>query len=282
MISARPAPDSRTRRPLPVHRISFARSPGARSLALGGLAVVLLYVVAYPLHGVHWAAGWDAPFYVVWARRAQAFGLSASNTGTRPGTVGLVATLSSLSGISAAGLAAALGPALAASCGLGLAAFAELSLPAARHRAPLVTLLTGGFLSYMVLGYLATLVFLTALVCALACLVATARGRTARRAGFAASLLLAVAVLAHPALGPLALVLMAAAGMAPPLWRDGQRSRIRTAHWAWVGRVVLIVAGAGAVAVVGLLLVRAAPGPVLDRARDGALRRLGLPGPVTK
>ena len=282
MISARPAPDSRTRRPLPVHRISFARSPGARSLALGGLAVVLLYVVAYPWHGVHWAAGSDAPFYVVWARRAQAFGLSASNTGTRPGTVGLVATLSSLSGISAAGVAAALGPTLAACCGLGFAAFAELSLPAARHRALLVTLLVGGFLSYMVLGYLATLVFLTALVCALACLVATARGRTARRAGFAASLLLAVAVLAHPALGPLALVLMAAAGMAPPLWRDGQRSRIRTAHWAWVGRVVLIVAGAGAVAVVGLLLVRAAPGPVLDRARDGALRRLGLPGPVTK
>src|SRR5205823_6342672 len=95
-------------------------------------------------------------------------------------------------------------------------------------------------------------------------------------------LLLAVAVLAHPALGPLALVLMAAAGLAPPLWRDGQRSRIRTAHRAWVGRVVLIVAGAGAVAVVGLLLARAAPGPVLDRARDGALRRLGLPGLVTK
>ena len=94
MISARPAPDSRTRLPLPVDRISSARSPGARPLLLSGLAVVLLYVVVYPLHGVHWAAGWDAPFYVVWARRAQAFGLSASNTGTRPGTVGLVASLS--------------------------------------------------------------------------------------------------------------------------------------------------------------------------------------------
>jgi hypothetical protein len=282
MISARPAPDSRTRLALPVDRISSARSPDARPLLLGGLAVVLLYVVVYPLHGVHWAAGWDAPSYVVWARRAQAFGLSASNTGTRPGTVGLVATLSSLSGISAAGLAAALGPTLAACCGLGFAAFAELSLPAARHRAPLVTLLAGGFLSYMVLGYLATLVFLTALACALACLVAVARGRTGRRAGFAASILLAVAVLAHPALGPLALVLMAAAGLGPSLWRGGQRSRIRTAHWAWVRRVALIVAGAGVVAVVGLLLARAAPGPVLDRARDGALRRLGLPGLVTK
>src|SRR5205814_3299769 len=65
----------------------------ATALAAIAVVVLALYLWAYPLHGLHEAVGFDAPVYVWWARRAGAIGLSASNTGSRPATVALIAGL---------------------------------------------------------------------------------------------------------------------------------------------------------------------------------------------
>src|SRR5215831_192044 len=99
------------------------------AVAVGGV-LVLAYTIVYPLFGLHVAIGSDVPVYAWWARVGGALGMGPLGTGIRPGSIGLVATLSRVTAMPAVGVVAALIPALAAATGLAVGAVSELSLGA--------------------------------------------------------------------------------------------------------------------------------------------------------
>src|SRR2546425_260941 len=86
-----------------------------------GIAVVVAFVLIYPARGYRIPLGSDTPVYVWWARLAGTVGLGSFQTGTRPGIVGLLATLAHLTGRPVASAAEALTPALAAALALAAA-----------------------------------------------------------------------------------------------------------------------------------------------------------------
>ena len=91
-----------------------------------GAGILAFYVVVYPLHGYRVSIGSDTPVYVWWARLAGAVGMGTLQTGSRPAITGLLATLSTVTGQQAAGVAGALPAVLAAALALAAAAFARL------------------------------------------------------------------------------------------------------------------------------------------------------------
>src|SRR4029453_7150671 len=98
------------------------------ALILSGLlsiALVLFYAVLFPIEGIRVPAWSDAQTYIWWVRRAAVLGLSAFGTGTRPVTVSLIATLSTLVHVPAEAIVEVIGIVLAAALGLAAAALSE-------------------------------------------------------------------------------------------------------------------------------------------------------------
>src|SRR5947208_16711373 len=124
----------------------------------------------YPIRGIHWAIGWDTSNYVWWARRGQEVGLAGPNTGSRPATVGLLASISSIMRLPVAVVAAAFGPVIAASCGLAVAGFMERALQRNRVRGPLAAGLAAGFPSPLISACLWTPTFFALFLWGGACL----------------------------------------------------------------------------------------------------------------
>src|SRR5436189_76849 len=186
------------------------------------------------------------------ARVGGALGMGPLGTGGRPGSIGLVATLSRVTAAPAAGVVAAAIPALAAATGLATGAVSELALGADRLRFLLVAAFAGSYLTLLADGYLSTFAFLAVFVAALACMVssliatdAPADGASpgARRAAApvaCAGALILAAGLAHPLLlgvagavvagGIVAILPIAARALrrGTPIWSTGA-ARVGTA-----------------------------------------------------
>ncbi len=244
-------------------------------------------MIVYPLFGLHVTIGSDAPVYAWWARVGGALGMGPLGTGTRPGSVGLVATLSRVTTAPAAGVVAAAIPALAAATGLAAGAVSELALGADRPRFLLVAVFAGSYLTLLADGYLSTFAFLTAFVAALACMAssltttdASADGAApdARRANApvvcAAALILA-AGLAHPLL--LGLAGAVVAGGIVALLPIAARALRRGAPLRSTGAARVGAGGlAGAILVPGgLALSGGFAGSAVVTSRDAILRNAG-------
>jgi hypothetical protein len=249
-----------------------------------GAALLAFFVSLYPLAGEGLPLGSDAPVYVWWTRYAAAEGLQALGPGGRAGTVGLVATLAGVTGISAAASTAAIGAVLAATVGLSAGALVAASLGHDRRRFVLAVLFTGTFLSVLVAGYLSTLAFGMFLVATLAVLASDLRrgeaeGPNARSTPLAVGLF-AAAGLCHPLFLLLGWVVLAGCVVALlPAWR-----RDATAGIPWTRRGLTRISGAalggGLVTIATLPLMFGAVG--LETSRDAVLRRLGLGDRVTE
>jgi hypothetical protein len=258
--------------------------PIALTLVLG-VALLLFYVVVYPLFGLHVTIGSDSPVYTWWARVGGALGMGPVGSGARPGSVGLVATLAGVTPAPAAGVVAGLIPALAVATGLAAGALADLALGPDRARFCLVGAFVGAYLSLLTDGYLSTLAFTAAFVAALACMTAALLGTGASpRAqnethfvqALAAGALMLSAGLAHPlflllaggvvAAGVLAVLPAAirAAKDGTPLWRSGA-ARIAAAALAGI-----------ALTPAGLLICGGFDGTTVDTSRDAFVRRAGV------
>jgi hypothetical protein len=251
------------------------------ALILSGLlsiALVLFYAVLFPIEGIRVPAWSDAQTYIWWARRAGALGLSAFGTGTRPATVALVASLSTVVHVSAEAAVEVIGLVLAAALGLAAAALTESVFGPHRRRFVLVAVLTGTFVSQLVTSFFATLAFAAMFVAGLAYLSEGLGSRT--RAVFAMTgVLFGAAALAHPVFGVLeaalltgglGALLLRARGNATRAGKGPGRGDRSWAAWA--------VSGAVAVGVLslGLLMARSGSGPPIDVSADAVLRRLGL------
>ncbi|CAN5172559.1 hypothetical protein BH20ACT24_BH20ACT24_01750 [soil metagenome] len=269
---------------------SEVEGPPARGAKLGALglclavagALLLFFLVLYPIGTFRLALGSDTPVYIWWARYAGAEGLGVLGAAGRPGIVGLMATLSRASGLPVAAVAEAIGAVLAATLGLAAGALVETALGRDRVRFTLAALLSAAFLSVLVAGYFSTLAFGALFLAALALLALTLRARGGWREVVAVALLLGAAGLAHPLFVPLALGVMAGGLVAlAPAWR-----RDRALGLKWTGRGATRVAAAAlgglAVTVVGLPLVGVSAAVTLDTSRDAVLRRLGLGHLVTE
>jgi hypothetical protein len=253
------------------------------------LTVVAFYVVRYPLSGIRVSLGSDTPVYVWWARFSGAEGIGSFRTAGRPASVAAMATLSRVTGASAAAVAAALGPVLAAALGLALAVLVQSAWGRDRTRFVLTGLLASIFLTLMVAGYLSTLAFGALFAGSVACLGeslgrAPGAGRRGGRALVASSVLLGAAGLAHVQFLALAAAALAGAAVALlPAWR---RDRAAGVPFVETSFGTVLIAGAGGVAVAGAGLgatVLGGHSPVqLDTSRDAFLRRTGLSGPLAQ
>jgi hypothetical protein len=258
-------------------RPSGFRGAALRCAVPAGI-VVAASVILYPIHGFRVAIGSDTPVYVWWTRLAGAAGVGGFGTGGRPAVIAAMAALSRLPGLSEAGVAASMAPAMAAAMGLAAAEFvrsASRSPDDGRIRFTLTVLFTGLFLSIMVAGYLSTLAFGTLLVTGLACLAWGLEPGAPRRPVAAAAPLLGLAVLAHLLFGFLAAAVLGgvAVALVPP-WR---RTAAAGGSLADSGFGRTLAAGAGAVAVVAVGFAVSAGGPKApETSRDAVLRRSGL------
>jgi hypothetical protein len=256
---------------------------GVGAVLLVAAALLFAYVVIYPLFGLKVTIGSDTPVYVWWARLGGAVGMGPLGSGTRPGVVGLVATLARVTPAPAAGVVAALLPAFAVTTGLAAGALADVALGPDRVRFVLVASFTGAYLSLLTDGYVSTLGFGAAFVGALACFAAAlpgpgdaARPRPGTGALVAAGGLVAAAGLSHP------LFLVVAAGvlgtglvaMVPGALRQ-HRSGTGFGSLGVVRILVAAVAGVAAVAL-GLLSAGGFAAAPVETSRDAFLRKAGL------
>ena len=239
------------------------------------LFITAFYVLVYPVKSLRVPLGSDTPVYVYWARRAAALGLRSPATGGRPVTVGILASLAATLRIPVAGVASAIGPALAITLALAVAALLDLSVGRSRLLFVVAGLLTGVFVAAMVSGYFATLTFGVLFVAGVAC-IAGNFGRTDRMPTAAAALLVATAGLAHPRFLLLALVVL----IGSIVWLLPGSSRIRPpearATWRPATRVALVGITGAAAAGLSLFGGGWASGVLLDTSRDTVLPRLGL------
>jgi hypothetical protein len=249
-------------------------------LGLLAVAIIVFYVVVYPVRGIEVGLGSDTPVYVWWARRAGALGLSAFQAGPRPGIVAPLAAIADVLRIPIAAVASTIGPVLATSLGFAVAVFVDLSLGRDPLRFVLTAVFTATFLSLLVAGYFSTLAFGLLFVTALGCLVAGAPGSVekehGRRSTVAAFLLFALAVMAHPhfVVFGAAVISGSLVALIPSVQRDRRNgiSLFRTS--AGVTAITFLAgtaAGLGAVAAIGPE-ARAH----VDTSRDAILRRLRL------
>jgi hypothetical protein len=251
-------------------------SGAAESLSVAApiaLAILLFYVVLFPLRGLR-VPGWsDAQTYIWWARRAGTLGLSAFGTGTRPATVALLSSLATLLHVPVEAVVEVIGPVFAASVGLATAAWTESSLGPSRRRFVVCAFLTATFLCLLVTSFYATLAFVAVFVAALAC-VSEGLG-SPRRVPFAAGgVLVGAAALAHPIFVSFG-ALVLAGGLAAVAWTRTARGPSR---WrALDGRWLLVAAIGAAIVSLGLLVARSGTGPTLDTSADTLFRRLDLP-----
>ncbi len=265
----------------PASRFAPLRAPRPRSEllvpGLTSLAIVLFYVVLFPLKGIRVPAWSDAQTYVWWTRRAAFLGLRAYGTGSRPATIATLATLSAVVRLPAVAVVEAIGPVFATAVGLAAAGLSESVLGPNRARFVLVAILCGTFVSELAIGFDATLAFAAMFLAGLACLSEGFGGR--RRSPFvAAAILLGVAALAHPVFGVMeaALLLAGIVGLRRHRRRIRAEDDRRPPQGAGLERRTVEAALLAAVVVaLGLLVARSAPGPPLDTSADAVLRRFG-------
>jgi hypothetical protein len=252
------------------------------ALILSGLlsiALVLFYSVLFPIKGIRIPAWSDAQTYIWWARRAGVLGLAAFGTGTRPVTVGLVSTLSTLVHVPVEGVVEAIGLVLAVAVGLAAGAASESVLGPHRVRFALAAVLTGTFISQLVTSFFATLAFAAMFLAALT-YCSEGLGTRRARAFAAAGVLFGAAALAHPAFVGLEIGLLLGGLVTLAVFRPRGRAdadgegRIG-GDPAWSGWGLAIGIGV-AVTGLGLFLARSGSGPPLDTSADAVLRRLGL------
>lgn len=255
--------------------------PDALLVAGLALAIVIAFAGVASARGFRLPLGSDTPVYVWWARRAQAFGLGAADTGGRPALVGALAALEAVLPAGMSTVAAAVGPVLAAVTGVGTAALVHVALGAHRLRFLLVAAFTASFLSLLVPGYFSTLAFAALFVAALACL---GRSFGAGRWGSvaAAAALGGVAGLSHPIFLAVGAAVLAGgvAALLPALARD--RTDGRPVLGTAAGRTAVAAAGSLAVFGAGLAAVGLPPDATLVTSRDAFLRRVGLGGLVER
>jgi hypothetical protein len=254
------------------------RVPAGRVGVLLGVAaaVFVFYLYLYPLEAFRFpiGLGLDTPVYTWWTRYGGAVGLGAPGIGPRPGILGTLATVQSLTQLPWGALMGAIGPVLALSLGLAAGGLVEIALGPNLMRSALTSLLTAVFLSPLVPGYFATLFFGTCFVAGLALIV-----EGLDRAGWfplAASVgLLGAAGLGHPVflLFGSAVILGGAVALIPSS-RRARAAGVPLLRTPAV-RSGLPVLGAAAVAAGGLAAVGVGLSPGLDTSRDAFLRRLG-------
>jgi hypothetical protein len=262
-----------------------AGTPGAlaeqggrrRRSAAVALFVVLFYVLQYPIRGFHIALGSDTPVYVWWSRRTGVAGMRSLLAGGRPGVVGVMAALSDLTRVSAAGMATVMAPVLAAALALAMGSFADLGLGRDRDRFLVVSVFTGAFVSLLAAGYFATLAFAAMFVAGLALLCLAGRdgaGRWAVVAG--AALLFTAAGMAQPlfiGLGGI-LVLGGLVALFPATVRQHRAGVSWTESAA--ARVTLAMGAGMALTAWGVVALGPNPRVPIDTSRDAILRRVGL------
>jgi hypothetical protein len=209
---------------------------------LAVLGTMLLRVFAWPTlrHQYPFPIGPDMPVYLWWTRVVEWGGPALASE--RPGAPALIGTIS---GVLDLGLVAGLGGlqyALGPAIGLAAAALARgrgRSLPRGGWLAAGV--LCGAWATFLAGGYVSNLVFVAAFLAA-----AAALARRTRRGTAAAALVLGGGALTHPGFFALGAIVLAGAA-AWAAWHEGR--------FAWntdAGRVVVALAGAGAIALLGL------------------------------
>jgi len=242
---------------------------------MAALGILAFYVAVYPIKGYRSGIGFDLPVYTWWARRAAAVGLSASYTGSRPGTVGSLAALGSVTHMPTAAVAEVLGPVIGAALALAVAAVGRQLLSADRPTMIAIALVTGGFLSLLVRGYLSTLTFGALLVAAVSAL-GMSIGTGGRGSLVAGAVTIGAAGLAHPVFLVLGAVLILGGLVA--IAPDARRRRADGDPWIRVPllRVAVAVLGGTGLTLVGLAVARAGPSAGPDTSLDAVIRRLRL------
>jgi hypothetical protein len=259
--------------------VTRARTAGL----VGGAALLVLafYVLVYPFHGYHVALGSDTPVYIWWTRYAGASGLGDFGTGPRSGLIAAFSTLSTVTGVPVADLAAVLGPVLAVALGLAAGALVSAAFGQAPGRTALTVMLTGTFLSLLVPGWFSTLGFGALFVAGCAVLAAGLDGPGWRPIA-AAAVLFGMAGLFHSLFLVVAAVVLA--GGLAALIPSSRRALAGGAGWWEVPGVRALAACGGGVAVAaiglgaggGLVGDLAGEDPGSVTARDTVLRRAGL------
>lgn len=208
--------------------------------------------------------GPDEPVYYWWTRVGASQGISWA--GERPGIIALIATTAGTLHLPLVPAVAGLQYALAAMIGVVATAVLHGRAEGGRWGWLLAGVLAGLYAGHLGGGYVANLAFTLPFFAAGAALAARSR-----RGTDAAALLLGGGGLTHPQfflVGACVLVTVA-------VW-----SRLREAEHGWTsdaGRVVVALAGAGAVVGAGALATLAGPGPLnADTSKDAFLRRAGL------
>ena len=238
--------------------------------------LLAFYGSLYPLRGFRVPLGSDTPAYIWWASYAGAEGMGPFRTGTRPGIVAILATLSRVWPGPLTDVAAAIGPVMAVTVALGAAAWVDVSLGRDRIRFWMTVVLAGTFLSLMVAGYFPTLAFGTMFLAAMTCLAANME-RRAWLPLLGAGALVGAAAAAHFLFLTLGAAIMGGAALALlPSWRRDLRLG---RPWHTTGVAQLAIAGlAGAGLAHGALALSAGtPGRALDSSRDALLRRKPIP-----
>jgi hypothetical protein len=253
---------------------------------LAGAALVVAYVLVYPLFDLRVTIGSDASVYAWWARVGGALGMGPLGTGARPGSVGLVATLARVTGAPAAVVVAATIPALAAATGLAAGALSEVALGADRRRFFLVTVLSGSFLTLLADGYLSTFAFLSAFVAALACMTVSLRSvdpaadRDALASKGPGAIMLAAGLtlaagLGHPLFLAVAAVVVAG-GIVGILPETIRAAHTGTPFWSTgAARVGAAGLGGAALVPVGLAMSGGFATSSVVTSRDAVLREMG-------
>lgn len=239
---------------------------------LGGLLATLIVAFAWPGLVFAWESGPgpDEAVYLWWTRLGVAEGISL--VGARPGVPALIATVAGTFGASLVPALAGLQQALGVSVGLGAVALVHGRAHGGRLGWSLVGLMAGLFAVHLAGGYVANLAFATAFLVA-----AAALARRSSRGVIAAALLLGGGGLSHPQFFVAgATILVTAAAVAWVLEPEhGWRSD--------AGRVLVALAGGGAVVGAGLLTMIGGPARLsVDTSKDGFLRRAELDDRLTR
>jgi len=225
-----------------------------------------LVVFLRPTFRNHWGLGTgpDVAVYLWWARVGAARGISL--VGNRPGIAALIPTVAGTLHLNLVAAVAGLQYALAVLVGVAATAVVRGHARGGRWGWALAGLLAGVFAVHLAGGYIANLAFTLPFLAAGAAL-----SLRSRRGTDAAAVLLGGGGLMHPqffVLGAAILVVVA-------IW-----SRLRESEHGWssdAGRVVVALAGGGALVGLGLLSVQAGPANLsADTSKDAFLRRIGL------
>ena len=228
------------------------------------MAVVV--VLLRPTFRQHWGfgVGPDEPVYYWWARVGGARGIST--VGERPGIPALLLTVAGTLHLPLVAAVAGVQYALTAMVAVVATAILHGRARGGRWSWLLAGLLTGLFAVHLGGGFVANLAFTLPFFAAGAAL-----ALRSRRGTEAAALLLGGGGLLHPQFFVVGAVIL----LGVAIW-----SRIREAQDGWssdAGRVLVALAGAGAVVGLGTLATRIGPTPLhADTSKDALLRRAGL------